>query len=856
MLNCLVHRHLSYDLYPQVVIETVISSYPLVRFRTMLTSMAILTRQSPITPPMSSQSCVMASPLIFSSTTSTTELSGHFNVTLSQIKLSLPHQIVPANSQLFKSLLPLMASTESLRLNTTKPLIILLIAFVFSALDPTEIPLPTHSRSIFCSCKSILSFMSISKCYYLIALTFDNFSRNARLKLTGGTPIFSNTTNAHTFFPHLLATLYHGRLQALPLLNLRLRQTLIKAPFATHQTAQNLNSALSAAKKAITVAPVARPNPFFVSVLPVTGCRQPKNKYASPGTTTPLPVQDAPGCISAPSADKVVMRPASVPNPALKIVTPLPWQTWHSELERLNLLSAFADVPIGLRDGFHTGVSSTVTRTYTPNNHASAQLHSDSVSSHIHSELTLGRYSGPFLLDQLESLIGPFRTAPLGIIPKPNSDKMRLIQDLSYPRQDPIYSSVNSEIDSSRFPCEWGSFVQCFFFVARSPVGTQVAVFDVESAYRIIPICPAEQPHFCISWNNQFYIDHCAPFGSASACGLFGRVADAFVAICLELGVELILKWVDDLIAFRYPVNDGPEFRYTYDSTLLFCTAYRLRWPWSLPKHRDFASHFKYLGFLWDIKNRTVQIPSDKRHKYLARLSAWAKLSKHTVKDAQALSGTLNHCCLVVPNGRSHLFHLNKFIAGFAHTASPFASHTVSQHLHNELSWWSSLLSQSFVGRSVSQPPPPISAAIFVDASTSWGIGVLIDDKWGAWKFNPSALSQGRDIGWGEMTAVELVVTALCVLFPSNSHFLIRSDNQGVLGAINSGHSRGIHQNASLSRLFSTLFMHNNFLSASYVHTSLNPADPISRGQLPPAHLKLRIPISVDQSVAPFLVRV
>lgn len=54
-------------------------------------------------------------------------------------------------------------------------------------------------------------------------------------------------------------------------------------------------------------------------------------------------------------------------------------------------------------------------------------------------------------------------------VPKPNSDKSRIIQDLSFPRDDPTLTSVNSEINSDDFPCEWGSFAQCYFLVAKAP---------------------------------------------------------------------------------------------------------------------------------------------------------------------------------------------------------------------------------------------------------------------------------------------------------------------------------------------------------------------------------------------------
>ncbi|KAG1857239.1 hypothetical protein C8R48DRAFT_553441, partial [Suillus tomentosus] len=51
------------------------------------------------------------------------------------------------------------------------------------------------------------------------------------------------------------------------------------------------------------------------------------------------------------------------------------------------------------------------------------------IDQYIISEQSTGRYSRTYSPSELESLIGPFQTSPLGLVPKPNSTKFRLIQD-------------------------------------------------------------------------------------------------------------------------------------------------------------------------------------------------------------------------------------------------------------------------------------------------------------------------------------------------------------------------------------------------------------------------------------------
>src|ERR1700677_1970617 len=92
--------------------------------------------------------------------------------------------------------------------------------------------------------------------------------------------------------------------------------------------------------------------------------------------------------------------------------------------------------------------------------------------------------------------------------------------------------------------------------------------------------------------------------------------------------------------------------------------------------------------------------------------------------------------------------------------------------------------------------PSPLE--IHVDASTLWGIGFTMNGKWLAWKLKPGWKIKGHEIGWAEMVAVELSLTALMAAGYSNAHFILRSNNKGVSGALKGGKSRNEEQNLAL----------------------------------------------------------
>jgi hypothetical protein len=235
----------------------------------------------------------------------------------------------------------------------------------------------------------------------------------------------------------------------------------------------------------------------------------------------------------------------------LIIKTPFIVDEWELMLNRITPFNNFPDVPISMRFGFDMGVRYPPIQTFIPPNHNSALLHPDHVLSHIHTELSLGRYTGPFSRSKLESLIGPFRSSPLGTVPKSvASTERRIVQDLSFPRGNPLLFSVNSQINIEDFRCDWGTFNDVRNIVIDAPLLSEAATLDVDSAFRCCPITPSQQRNFIVQWDDKCYIDHNAPFGATSAGGAFGRVADAKSAILKLNDLGPSKNWVDDFVFF------------------------------------------------------------------------------------------------------------------------------------------------------------------------------------------------------------------------------------------------------------------------------------------------------------------
>ena len=432
------------------------------------------------------------------------------------------------------------------------------------------------------------------------------------------------------------------------------------------------------------------------------------------------------------------MAPQSVPfNSIFPIVTKLKADAWESALKDAGVLDLFIDIPIGLREGFHVGLENySLSCTFTPPNHYTSKEDEDFIAMKYAEEMALGRISHGYDPDTLFLLIGHYRTAPLAVITCNN--KRRVIVNHSFPFNkscidlefsdhdiheklvfNPAQTSINTVVDSKKFQCSWGSFSECYLLVADAPVGTQAAIFNVDAAFRNIPTHPSARHFLAIMIKGLVHLDHVLNFGASPSPGVFGRVADAIVRIFLHRGIEAVLKWVDDFVFLRYPSHSFPDSTYGfhYTADLIWTIAEELGWPWAPEKFKDFSTSFTYIGFLWDLSSKLVQLPETKKIKYLERISTWSHGSLHTMKEADTIIGTLNHVALVVPEGRSRLVSLYKFRGGFKEGTASEVKHKLSASTAHDITWWRLRLQDDFVGMKIIRPPKPLHNMLFVDAS-------------------------------------------------------------------------------------------------------------------------------------------
>lgn len=595
--------------------------------------------------------------------------------------------------------------------------------------------------------------------------------------------------------------------------------------------------------------------------------------------------------------------------------SPLKADGWFRLLAATRLSHKYPTLVKQIQHGFDAGIQP-VARTYTPNNSPSILAHAVPFANIVENEFKKGRYFGPFSKTEVEYRLGPFQTSPLAIIPKPGKPgKFRIVQNFSHPHTaSAASSSVNSAIDSSLYPCTWGTFATVCLVIARLPPGSEAAVRDVAEAYRTVPVAPSQWSGLVVrlDGDDRFAIDTANCFGLRSSAGTYGMVADAGADIARALGMGPISKWVDDHLFFRIPrgsitaynadrrrwaatiaANGGQrhdggrlwyrgdtlpddkaeEFdedassplrdfsaateRSPHDATFAYskedidAVYTQLGIPWEESKDIPFANSVPFIGFEWDLSERTVAIPQKKRAKYLATITTWQSQRAHTLEEVQQLYGKLLHASLVLPAGRAYLTCLETMLGLFNN--SPFMPRTPPRDTASDLQWWRDRLLRPVLARPIPGPHAVEDPNAFSDASSSVGIGIVVGDRWRAWRLLPGWKTDSREIGWAESVGFELLVLTLLPLYTRGSHVRVYGDNNGVVEGWWKGRSRNRPTNATFKRLHDSIEASGCHVHTRYVRSALNPADGPSRGIFPPEALLLPR-VSIPPEVQDFVV--
>ena len=135
--------------------------------------------------------------------------------------------------------------------------------------------------------------------------------------------------------------------------------------------------------------------------------------------------------------------------------------------------------------------------------------------------------------------------SPVGLVPKAQPGKYRLIQHLSYPEGE----SINDGINPDYCTVQYTQFDEAINTVVRVGKGALMAKEDIESAFRLLPVHPDDFGLLGMKIGSQFFLDRALPMGASCSPFLF-ETFSTFVEWVARSTIksENIIHFADDFL--------------------------------------------------------------------------------------------------------------------------------------------------------------------------------------------------------------------------------------------------------------------------------------------------------------------
>ena len=471
----------------------------------------------------------------------------------------------------------------------------------------------------------------------------------------------------------------------------------------------------------------------------------------------------------------------------------------------------------------------------------SAEEYSGVIDAKIAKELASGRVLGPF---DVSPSMPNYRVSPLGVVPKKTPGEFRMIHHLSHPEG----SSVNDFIPKDMSSVHYATIQDAIDFIKDSPKPVYMAKVDIESAFRIIPVSPADRPMLGFRWRGQYFMDAVLPMGCSSSCAIFERFSTALEWIAkVKLGVTAMVHVIDDFLILSHSKEKCHQ-----DLMAFIDLCERLGVPLAPSKTVGPSTTIPFLGIILDSVMQEARLPEDKIDKARALLLVFLGKRKVTLKELQGLTGFLGFACSVIKPGRPFLRRLFDLTVGIR---KPHFHVRLTNQVKLDLEVWLKFL-QDFNGKSFFLDEKFLTGdylQLYTDAAGGIGYGALFGEEWfyGLWPVAWRSLNVSVLELYPIMAAVHVWGGSW-----SNQSVCFFTDNEALVPVINNQTSREPHIMALLRPLVLACLRFNINFAARHIPGRFNTlADMLSRSQVdkfrelaPWANLK---PVEVPQCVSP-----
>ncbi|SNX86181.1 uncharacterized protein MEPE_04890 [Melanopsichium pennsylvanicum] len=395
--------------------------------------------------------------------------------------------------------------------------------------------------------------------------------------------------------------------------------------------------------------------------------------------------------------------------------------------------------------------------------------------------------------------------SPVGVVPKPHSDKRRTIYHLSHPRKPGSrLPSVNDGIHPSFVTIRYESLDAIMDFIREHP-SASLWKADLEDAFRHVIVAKSDARLMGIHFDGQYYQECALAFGGRSSPFLFNLFAEflhwlaSFVLQSVSPSPSAhseVSHYLDDFFGASDPAaNDAtPVQALSIAASALGFKLSRQKTVWQTTK-------LEILGIELDSVAQTAAITPQRSQRIIQLCSRIVNRGRASLLELQQVAGHLQFVTRVAPHGRAFLRRI--YDAVKAHHSAPHGRR-ISKATQSELLWWINTL-QSWDGVSLLQPSPLLIEHIWTDASKRsigghWG---SMDHPSAAFTKELSRRHRAKDIRFLEALAVLEALRLFSPSWPGPRRVVIHVDNENVEYGLRKGSIRDPQTQALFREIFS-----------------------------------------------------
>jgi hypothetical protein len=318
---------------------------------------------------------------------------------------------------------------------------------------------------------------------------------------------------------------------------------------------------------------------------------------------------------------------------------------------------------------------------------------------------------------------------PLDRRPKSNG-KFRIIQNLSFPKQD----SPNDTVDSEQYHCRYPKAE--FAAAAMRTLGARAwaVVVDVKGAFRLMPVHASQRYLLGFMLGGRLFVHNVAPFGGRATPAIWETLAQLVQWILRQriqaiVGRHAITHYLDDFLV----ILDSQAAAEAALAVVLETLA-SLRIP-AAPQKLQMAEAVDWIGMRFDFASSKISIMPERKERLREAIKETLAANGAKVKDLAHLTHSFKWCTATMEGARCWVTGLEAKLRG---RSNKMAWAKLSRRDAFELETWNRLLDAAD-GRE--QRVMRSCAALVSDASGVDGAGCFLlvpeseEVRWCCFKF-------------------------------------------------------------------------------------------------------------------------